>query len=293
MGAGQFASQTHFTLQEIHCMQGKIVLVTGSTDGIGKQIALELAQLGATVLLHGRNAERGEKALAEISAALGAATGAPQRLDFFLADLSSQRQVRQLAAQVLAKYDRLHVLVNNAGVYMRQRELTEDGLEMTFAVNHLAPFLLTNLLLARLKQSAPARIITLSSMLHQRALVDFNNLQGERFFDGNKAYGLSKLGNVLFTFELAERLRGTGVTANCLHPGAIDTKILRVAFGGMQGASVASGAATPVYLATSPEVAELTGYYFDNKRSAKPSSLAQDMELRKKFWEASATLTGL
>jgi NAD(P)-dependent dehydrogenase (short-subunit alcohol dehydrogenase family) len=269
-------------------MQGKIVLVTGSTDGIGQQIALELAQAGATVLLHGRSAERGEKALANLTAA----TGNPH-LDFFLADLSSQRQVRHLAAQVLAKYDRLHVLVNNAGVFMRQRELTEDGLEMTFAVNHLAPFLLTNLLLARLKASAPARIITMSSMLHQRALVDFNNLQGEQFFDGNKAYGLSKLGNVLFTFELAERLKGTGVTANCLHPGAVDTKMLRAAFGGMQGASVVSGAATPVYLATAPEVAELSGYYFDNKRSAKPSSLAQDVELRRKFWEASAALTGL
>jgi NAD(P)-dependent dehydrogenase (short-subunit alcohol dehydrogenase family) len=270
-------------------MQGKIVLVTGSTDGIGQQIALELAQLGATVLLHGRNAGRGKKALADINAA----TGAANRLDFFLADLSSQRQVRQLAAQVQAKYDRLHVLINNAGVYMPRRELTEDGLEMTLAVNHLAPFLLTNLLLDLLKQSTPARIITMSSTLHRRSLVDFNNLQGERFFDGNQAYGLSKLGNVLFTVELAQRLQGTGVTANCLHPGAINTKMLRAAFAGMQGESVATGAVTPIYLATAPEVAEVSGYYFDNQRSAKTSPLAQDLELRQKFWDVSAALTGL
>lgn len=269
-------------------MQDKIVLVTGSTDGIGKQIALELAKLGATVLLHGRSAERGEKALADIRAACR-----DPHLDFFLADLSSQRQVRLLAAQVQARYDRLHVLINNAGVYTKRREFTEDGLELTFAVNHLAPFLLTNLLLERLKKGAPARIITMSSMLHQRSLVDFNNLQGERFYDGNQAYGLSKLGNVLFTVELAQRLQGTGVTANCLHPGAINTKMLRAAFSGMQGESVAAGAATPVYLATAPEVAGLSGYYFDNKRSAKPSPLAQDLELRRKFWEVSASLTGL
>jgi NAD(P)-dependent dehydrogenase (short-subunit alcohol dehydrogenase family) len=242
-------------------MQDKIVLVTGATDGIGKQIALELAQLGATVLLHGRSAQRGQQALEDIRAALGPA--ARPRLDFFLADLSSQRQVRQLAAEVQAKYDRLHVLINNAGVFTKRRELTEDGLELTFAVNHLAPFLLTNLLLDLLKRSAPARVITLSSVLHQRSLVDFNNLQGERFFDGNQAYGLSKLGNVLFTVELAQRLRGTGVTANCLHPGSIDTKMLRAAFGGMHGDSVVAGAATPVYLATAPEVEAVSGFYFD------------------------------
>jgi len=272
-------------------MEGKIVLVTGATDGIGKQTALELAQLGATVLLHGRSAQRGQQALADIRAALGSA--ARPRLDYFLADLSSQRQVRQLAAEVQTRYHRLDVLINNAGVFTKQRELTEDGLELTFAVNHLAPFLLTNLLLDLLKRSAPARIITLSSVLHQRSLVDFNNLQGERFFDGNQAYGLSKLGNVLFTVELAERLRGTGVTANCLHPGSIDTKMLRAAFGGMHGDTVAAGAATPVYLATAPEVENVSGFYFDRKRSAKTSPLAQDAELRRKFWEVSARLTGL
>jgi NAD(P)-dependent dehydrogenase (short-subunit alcohol dehydrogenase family) len=291
--------QQYLSLSRGYGMQDKIVLVTGSTDGIGKQIALELAQLGTTVLLHGRKPERGQQALADIRAALGpgrAAVGAAARnprLDFFLADLSSQRQVRQLAAEVQAKYDRLHVLVNNAGMFTARREVSEDGLEMTFAVNHLAPFLLTNLLLDLLKKSAPARIITMSSMLHQRSLMDFNNLQGERFYDGNQAYALSKLGNVLFTFELAERLQGTGVTANCLHPGAIDTKMLRAAFAGARGESVAAGAATPVYQASAPEVAEVSGHYFDRKRSAKPSPLAQDLELRKKFWEASAALTGL
>ena len=269
-------------------MKDKIVLITGSTDGIGKQTALELARLGATVLLHGRQAEHGRQTLEEIRAA----TGNP-RLDFFQADLASQRQVRQLAAQVQAKYDRLHMLINNAGVFMPTRETTEDGMEMTFAVNHLAPFLLTQLLLGLLKKSAPARIILVSSTLHQRSLVDFNNLQGENYFNRIQAYNLSKLGNVLFTFELADRLRGTGVTANCLHPGAIDTKLLRAAYGRMQGDSVVSGAATPVYLATSPDMVAVSGQYFEKKHPVAPSPLAHDLEIRKKFWEVSAQLTGL
>ena len=164
-------------------MQDKVILVTGSTDGIGKQTALELARTGATVLLHGRSPERGQQALEAVRALSG-----NSRLDLFIADLSSQKQVRRLAAEVSAKYDRLHVLINNAGTFMPQLTLTEDGLETTFAVNHLAPFLLTRLLLDRLKQSAPARVITVSSTLHQRAQVDFNNLQGDKHYSPNYAY---------------------------------------------------------------------------------------------------------
>ena len=269
-------------------MEDKIILVTGSTDGIGKQTALELARLGATVLLHGRSLDRGQQALKDLRAA-----SENNKLDLFIADLSSQKQVRRLAAEVEAKYDRLHVLINNAGIFMPQRQVTEDGLEMTFAVNHLAPFLLTHLLLGLLKKSAPARIITVSSSLHQRSLVDFNNLQGDKYYTGGQAYNLSKLGNVLFTFELAERLRGAGVTANSLHPGAIDTKLLHAAWGRMRSESAAAGASTPVYLATAPEVEKVTGQYFETKHTVVPSSLAHDVELRKKFWEVSAQLTGL
>ncbi len=273
-------------------MPDKIILITGATDGIGQQTTLELARLGATVLVHGRSAERGQQTLQMIRTTVGAAAGNP-RLDFFQADLSAQAQVRRLAAEVLAKYSRLDVLINNAGVYQPRREVTVDGLEMTFAVNHLAPFLLTHLLLDRLKQSAPARIITVSSGLHLRGLVDFNNLQGDKYYHGNQAYNLSKLGNVLFTVELAERLKGSRVTANCLHPGMIDTKMLHAAFGRARGDSVAMGAATPVYLATAPEVENLSGLYFERKHPVPPSPQAQDLDVRRRFWEMSARLTGL
>jgi NAD(P)-dependent dehydrogenase (short-subunit alcohol dehydrogenase family) len=243
--------------------------------------------LGATVLLHGRSTERGQKAMEEIRKATGS-----ERLDCFAADLSSQKQVRALAAQVQERYDRLHVLINNAAVVMNTRQLTEDGLEMTLAVNHLAPFLLTHLLLDMLRKSAPARIVVVSSGTHQGARVDFDNLQGEKRYDGYSAYALSKLGNVLFTYELAERLKGTGVTVNCLHPGVIATKLLRAGWGGA-GNSLAEGAATPVYLASAPDVETMTGEYFVRQRPAPASTLAQDANLRRKFWEMSERLTGL
>ena len=178
-------------------MQGKIILVTGSTDGIGKETARQLAELGASVIVHGRHADRCEAARDEIRATTG-----NSRVDFVAADLSSQRQVRQMAAEIIARYDRLHVLINNAGVILLQRQLSEDGLEMSFAVNHLAPFLLTHLLLDRLKQSAPARIINVSSTVHYDAPLKFDNLQGERKYNGVEAYKIAKLGNVLFTYEL-------------------------------------------------------------------------------------------
>ena len=268
-------------------MKDKIVLITGSTDGIGKQTALELARLGATVLLHGRNAERGQKALAEVRKVTGS-----ESLDYFAADLSSLKQVRALAAQVREKYDRLHVLVNNAGVYMQERRLTEDGLETTFAVNHLAHFLLTHLLLDLLKKSAPARIVNVSSGLHHSARVDLDDLQGEKRFSGFSAYCLSKLGNILFTYELAERLAGTGVTVNALHPGGIATKLLRAA-SGSSGASLEEGAATPVYLASAPEVENVTGEYFVRKRAAPSSPLTHDVKLRREFWAISERLAGI
>jgi len=265
-------------------MNDEIILVTGSTDGIGKQAAIELARPGAKVLVHGRSAERCQAVADEIRRRAGN-SGA----DYFVADFSSLRQVREMAAQVKAKYDRLHVLVNNAGVFMRERRLTEDGLETTFAVNHLAPFLLTRLLLDLLIASAPARIVVVSSTTHQSAKVDFGNLQGEKRYDGFAAYALSKLENVLFTYELAERLKGTGVTVNCLHPGVIATKLLRAGWSG-GGDGLGEGAATLVYLASSPEVAGVTGKYFVSKREAASSPAMHDEKLRKEFWNVSEKL---
>ena len=268
-------------------MKNRIVLVTGSTDGIGKETARQLAALGATVLVHGRNATRCEATRDEIHQATG-----NSRVDYFVADLSSQKQVRQLAAEISARYDRLHVLINNAGVILLNRQMTEDGLETSFAVNHLAPFLLTHLLLDLLKKSAPARIVTVSSTVHYDGQIDFKNLQGERRYNGVVAYKAAKLGNVLFTLELAERLKGTGVTANCLHPGIVTTKLLDTGWG-WTGVSLAQGAALSVYLASSPEVETVTGAYFEQTTPYKASPQAYDVRLRQMFWEVSAKLAGI
>ncbi len=269
-------------------MSGQTILVTGSTDGIGQETARQLAQLGATVIVHGRSAERCKAA----RDAVRAATGNP-RVDFVAADLSSRWQVRQMAAEIIARYDRLHVLVNNAGVILLQRHLSEDGLEISFAVNHLAPFLLTNLLLDVLKASAPARIVNVSSTVHYDAQIKFDNLQGERKYNGVEAYKAAKLGNVLFTCELAERLKGTGVTVNCLHPGVVATKLLETGWGWSNGLSAAQGAALSVYLATAPEVEHVTGQYFEGRFPGGASPKAKDVNLRRKFWDVSAQLVGL
>lgn len=269
-------------------MQGKTVLITGSADGIGKQTALELARLGATVILHGRDFSRGNSVLQEIKKLTG-----NERLDLFIADLSSQKQIRKLAAEIQKKYTRLDVLVNNAGVYMRQRHMTEEGIEMTFAVNHLAPFLLTSLLLDLLRKSAPARIITVSSIAHQRARMDFDNLQAEKRFDAYNSYALSKLANILFTYELADRLNGSAVTATTLHPGVIDTKLLRIGFGSSGGGSLEEGAKTTVYLASSPLAADISGKYFVDCTQRASSSLSCDVKLRKKLWLKSEQLVGI
>jgi NAD(P)-dependent dehydrogenase (short-subunit alcohol dehydrogenase family) len=271
-------------------MKGRTVLVTGSTDGIGKATAMELAQRGAKVLLHGRDSEKGRAVLEEIRRITG-----NDSLEFFRADFSSQRQVRMLAAEIKESQDQLHVLINNAGTFLQQRQLTEDGLEMTFAVNHLAPFLLTHELLDLLKESTPSRIVTVASIAHWDAKVDWNNLQGERRYDGFQAYALSKLGNILFTYALARRLQvqGTRVTANCLHPGVTRTKLLRAGFGDYPGATPEEGARTSVYLASSPDVENVSGLYFENRRPARPSPQSYNHELQERFWQISKTLTKL
>ena len=268
-------------------MKDKIVLITGSTDGIGKQTAIELAKMGARVLIHGRNEARGKATLVEIARRTG-----NKNIELYLADFSSLEQVRNMAAEIITHQDRLDVLVNNAGVYMKQRKMSADNFEMTFAVNHLAPFLLTNLLLDLLKASAPSRIITVSSRAHESGEFDLNNLQGEKRYHGHNAYAISKTANILFTLELAERLGSSGVTANCLNPGTIGTKMLRSGWG-ISGNSLEEGAETPVYLASSQEVESINGKYFSKKYIVPPTPLAQDKELRKEFWKVSEILSGL
>ena len=237
-------------------MAGKIVLVTGGTSGIGKATAAGLAAMGARLAITGRDRERAEQAAREIRATGGA------HVDVFIADLSSQTEVRRLAGEVLQTYPRIDVLVNNVGGYWNGRHVTADGLEHTFALNHLAPFLLTNLLLDRLKRSGPARVVTVSSNAHGAGRIDFDDLQGERSYSGQRAYSQSKLANVLFTYELARRLQGSDVTANVLHPGVVRTSFGAEDPGGMQRLftpvmrpfmkAPAPGAATSIYVASSP-----------------------------------------
>ncbi|MBN1204090.1 MAG: SDR family oxidoreductase [Myxococcaceae bacterium] len=265
---------------------GRIVLVTGATDGIGLQTAVDLARTGARVVVHGRTSEKVDKALGVIEEAGGRAEGVAF-------DLGSLASVRQGAEELARRFPRLDVLVNNAGVFMNDRVLTEDGLETTFQVNHLAPFLLTNLLLRGPLAGPRARILNVSSIAHSRGRMHFEDLQLARGFNGYAAYAQSKLANILFTFELAERLPAEQVTANCLHPGVVSTKLLIDGFG-MGGSDTAEeAAATSVFLATSPEVEGVTGRYFARQREVNPAPQALDVAARKRLWELSEQLSGL
>ena len=274
-------------------MHGKVCVVTGANSGIGRVAALGLAERGATVVLVCRNEERGGPVLEEIRrSGRGSAV-------LLVADLASQRQVRAAAAAFLARFDRLDVLVNNAGVAgWGTRLVTEDGLERTFAVNHLAPFLLTALLLDRLKASAPARVVTVSSAAHRNYALDFDDLQGERRYSAFGAYSRSKLANILFTNELARRLEGSGVTANCLHPGVVATGIfrnlprwMRMVFVRPLALSPEKGADTMLYLAAAPEVAGVSGHYFVRRKARRPSRAARDDAAARRLWAASEALT--
>lgn len=267
-------------------MKNKIVLVTGSTDGIGKQTALELAKKDAYVLIHGKDSKRCHKTVDEIAAKSG-----NNKLQPFVADLSSLKQVKRLAQQINQQYQYLDVLINNAGVYEKSYRESEDGLEMTFAVNHMAPFVLTLLLLDIIKQSPQGRIINVSSMSHYNSPgIDFDDLNLKKNYNGYKAYCQSKLCNIFFTYELAARLKETTITANCLHPGVIDTKLLRSTLG-MGGASLAEGAKTSVYLAAAPELESVTGKYFSDCNESESSNYSHNLETRKKLWEISLRLS--
>jgi NAD(P)-dependent dehydrogenase (short-subunit alcohol dehydrogenase family) len=244
--------------------------------------------MGATVLLHGRDPKKGDAVLEEIRQKTGS-----DRLEFYLADLSSQRQVRSLAAEVLDNNNHLDVLINNAGIFMPERKMTEEGIETTFAVNYLAPFLLTRELYDLLKQSAPSRIINVASIAHWNAKLEWNNLQGERHYEGFHAYALSKLGIILFTYALAERLLGSSVTANCLHPGVIDTKLLRAGFGDYPGDTPEKGARASVYLASSPKAEDVTGQYYEECKPTRSSPASYDRGMQDKMWRISEELIGL
>ncbi len=262
-----------------------IVLVTGATDGLGRRVAQELAERGAMVLLHGRSRERCEAVLKEVRRQTGS-----EGSRYYLADLSSLAAVRKLAEQIVSEHDRLDVLVNNAGVIAREREETEDGLELTFAVNYLAHFLLSNLLLPLLRCSAPARVVNVASAGQSR--VDFRDVMLERGYDAIRAYTQSKLAQVMFTLDLAERLQSTGVTVNALHPATLmDTKMVLETFG-RTSSTVREGADATVRLAVSPELEEVTGRYFDGTRTTRANRQAYDAEARKRLWNLSEELCG-
>jgi len=270
-------------------MEEQTILVTGSTDGIGKATAHTLAQQGHRVLLHGRNRGKGRAVLEELEEATGS-----DRLALFIADLSVQERVRGLAEEVGETHDSLDVLINNAGVFMPERKVAPGGIEMTFAVNYIAPFLLTHDLLPLLSASRRARVVNVASIAHRSVRsVDWENLPGFDDYDAYDAYAVSKLGLVAFTARLARVLEGTKTTANCLHPGVIDTKLLRAYTGEQGSAPPEQGAEVEVYLATSPDAAAVNGGYFEATRWARPSPLALDPEVRERFWEMGLDLTGV
>ncbi len=279
-------------------MNGKTVLVTGATAGIGEVAARELARKGARIVLVGRSASKCEATAAMISRE----TGNPA-VEYFVADLSSQADVRKLALEFLDRHDRLDVLLNNAGAFFTKRQTSVDGIEMTFALNHLGYFLLTNLLLDTLKRSSPSRIVSVASEAHRFvSKVDFDDPQGAKKYGGWHAYSQSKLANILFTAELARRLSGTGVTANCLHPGFVASNFtagngamgwMMRRLAGLIAISIDEGAKTSIYLASSPEVEGVTGKYFAKQRPAEPTKAAHNEAAAARLWALSEELTSL
>jgi NAD(P)-dependent dehydrogenase (short-subunit alcohol dehydrogenase family) len=278
-------------------MHGKICVVTGATSGIGLVTAQVLARQGATLIVIARNAERGAATVSRIQQETGNLA-----VELMVADLSAQAQVRRLASEIQHRFSRLDVLINNAGALFGQRELSQDGLEMTFALNHLAYFLLTNLLLDPLKAADSARIVNVSSEAHRRARLDFLDLQGQHRYTGWRAYSRSKLANILFTYELVRRLEGTSILANALHPGFVATNfgrnnrsITAMFFRILQLAAISpeEGAQTIIYLASSPEVKGITGEYFVKQKAVRSSPTSYDGAAAERLWQVSAELTRL
>ncbi len=277
-------------------IENRVCMVTGATAGIGKATAIGLADMGATVIVVGRNRTKAEAVASEISSTTGNA-----RIETLVADFSSLEQVRLLAAEFKARFDRLDVLVNNAGLVTQARQESADGYELMFVVNYLAQFLLTNLLLEPLQAAAPARVVNVSSVGYKRGVIDFEDLQSEQSFDHRRAYYQTRLAMVLFTLALARRLEGSGVTANVLHPGIVKTSlshdymanpIFRF-FEQLIAVSPETGAQTSIYLATSPEVDGVTGNYFEKGQSKPVNEMARSQGLQERLWEVSETLAGI
>lgn len=279
-------------------MKNKICLITGANSGIGKFTAMGLAKSGAKVIMVSRNKEKGQKTLQEIVGKTG-----NNEVELLTADFASFESVKKLVLEYKSKYNKLDVLINNAGTFFSELHYTKDGIEMQFAVNHLAPFLLTNLLLDTLKKSSSPRIINVSSKLHYRGSMDFDDLYLKKGYDGLKAYCQSKLANVLFTYELSRRVEGTGITVNCLHPGGVRTGLVNKNTSGIYKIgwiflkpfmiSPVTGAITSIYLAGSNEVEGMTGKYFDKCKPKRSSRISCDREIARRLWEVSEKLTGV
>ncbi|MCX6085104.1 MAG: SDR family oxidoreductase [Caldiserica bacterium] len=279
-------------------LQGRVCLVTGATRGIGAATAEALAGMGATVVATGRSAERGQDLVSGIRQRTG-----NEDVHFLRADLASMAEVRGLARTFMEHWHHLHVLVDNAGTVFPTRRTTVDGYEEVFAVNHLAPFLLTNLLLTALRSSAPSRIIVTSSYEHRRGRMYWDNLQGERFYFSQQAYAQSKLANLLFIYELAQRLEGSGVTVNAVNPGLVHTNIcmdsgilirtFKQLMDRISGLSPEQGADTGVWLASSPDVDGVSGRYFQRRRAVRSSRASYDVAFQRRLWHISEELTGL
>jgi retinol dehydrogenase-14 len=277
-------------------MAGRTVLVTGGTGGIGRATAVGLARMGARVAITGRDRSRAEAAACEVRAA------GDTQVEILLGDLSSQAEVRRLADEALQRLPRIDVLVNNVGGYWNTRHVTADGLERTFALNHLAPFLLTHLLLTRLTECAPARVVTVASNAEALGRIDFDDLQGERSYSGARAYNQSKLANVLFSYELSRQLRATSVTANALHPGLVSTAFGAEDPAGIQRvlvpflrpfmASPIKGAATSTHVASASDLEAVTGRYFANSKPKRSSKRSYDGSAAARLWQVSAQLVG-
>ncbi len=279
-------------------LEGKEIVITGATDGIGKVTARDLAKMGASVTIVARDATKAQGVIKELRTAAG-----HDRIGFVRADLSSQKSIRGAAETIKGRLKRIDVLVNNAGAMFSKRELTEDGIERTFALNHLGYFLFTNLLLDQLKASAPSRIVNVASAAHVGAKIDMGDLQGTKSYSGWRAYQQSKLENLYFTYELARRLTGTNVTVNALHPGFVASRfgnnnggLARALFGVAKtffAISEVSGARTSVYLASSPDVEGVTGKYFDSRKEVRSSAASYDEQKARELWRASEKLVGL
>jgi NAD(P)-dependent dehydrogenase (short-subunit alcohol dehydrogenase family) len=269
-------------------MAEPLILVTGSTDGIGKATATALAAGGAEVILHGRDEKKGKRVQEELARKAGAG-----RPDLVIADYSRQDQIGSMAADIASRYSRLDVLVNDAGTYQKTWHVTGEGTELTFAVNYLGPFLLTHLLLPLFRKSPAGRIVTVASSAHFDVdRIDWENLPGQRRYDPWGAYALSKLADVTFTYTLARNLRGTGITANCLHPGVVNTKLSRSAAPGIATITPEDGARTSIFLARSEEVAGVSGKYFDEQRPVRSSVLSYDRRVQERLWKMAENLTG-